>query len=83
MKFASSATLLLAAALSTLSAAQDVISQISVKPMIVKPGGLVTVSQQLVFSEDFRRKLEVSASSHEFYISVSSAESPPCTRTKN
>lgn len=73
MKFASSATLLLAAALSTLCAAQTtVISQASIKPMIVKPGGLVTVTQQFVFSKDFRRILSSDGSSS-FTIEVSNA----------
>jgi len=86
MKLASSATLLLAAALSTLSAAQDVIAQASAKPMIVKPGGLVTVSLEVVFSEDFRRKLQ-SNDTHEFLIGVSDARQSKlsttfCTRTK-
>lgn len=44
--------------------------------MIVKPGGLVTVTQQLVFDEDFRRKLEGHESS-DFLIEVSNAEDPP------
>jgi len=76
MKFAASATLLLAAALSTLSAAQTTfISQASIKPMMVKPGGLVTVSLEVVFTEDFRRRLE--EDEEPFYIGVSSAKSPP------
>jgi len=86
MKLASSATLLLAAVLSTLSAAQDVIAQASAKPMIVKPGGLVTVSLEVVFPEDFGRKLE-SNDTHEFHIFVSDARQSTlsttfCTRTK-
>jgi hypothetical protein len=70
MKFASSATLLLVAALSTLSAAQDVITQASVKPMIVKPGGLVTVTYELVGFDDTRRSLE---EAYTFRVGVSSA----------
>jgi hypothetical protein len=57
MKFASSATLLLAVALSTLSAAQNAIAQASAKPMIVKPGGLVTVSLEWVYTEDSPRNM--------------------------
>ena len=75
MKFAASATLLMAA-LSTLSAAQDFISQTTAKPMIVKPGGLVTVSTQLVFSEDFDVEREF------FYIDVSSARESTLPTTK-
>jgi hypothetical protein len=87
MKFASSATLLLAAALSTLSAAQNVIAQASAKPMIVKPGGLVTVSVETVFSEDFRRKL-ISESDSDFIVAVSDARQSTlsttfCTRTSS
>jgi hypothetical protein len=70
MKFASSVTLFLAAALTTLSAAQEPIFQASAKPMIVKPGGLVSVSVQMV-SDDMRRRLE-GGEKYE-YIEVSGA----------
>jgi hypothetical protein len=77
MKFASSATLLLAAALSTLSAAQTTF----ITPMIVKPGGLVTVSLEVVFTENFRRRLEIDEDN--FYIGVNSAQSPPSPPNTN